>query len=125
MALTLIPLNEVPAGLDAMPLGTKGEIAAFVLAFLASGLHQSPVIHGVTASQVQGIKKALKDADASHVTPMTLSSITGRKVYNVTRERKDGTPFTYEVARDVRTRYGIYLENPANAPETPAASNDQ
>lgn len=118
MALTLIPLDEVPAGLDVMPLGTKGEIAAFVALALATVLAdiggKTPVIHGVTASQVQGIKKGLKDAGMTDaVTIQTLSRVTGSRTYGVTRTKKDGESFSYEVTRDVRERFGVYLERTA------------
>lgn len=111
MALKRKPISEVDLNsYDVLPLGQKGEIAAFVTAFLASGDEVSDVCYDVTSAQVAAFRKALADASADNVSIQTLSTVTGSKTFTVKREKSDGTALTYDVTRDVRKRDGIFLQ---------------
>lgn len=112
MALKRTPISEVDVdSYDVLPLGQKGEIAAAVAAFLASGEEVSDVFTDVTPAQVAGFRKALAELHAADtVSIQVLSQVTGSKTYQVKRTKKDGTPFEYPVTRDTRTRMGIFLQ---------------
>jgi hypothetical protein len=106
------PIAEVALDeYDVLPLGTKGEIAAFVAAWIESGDEVSDMIHDVTPAQVSAFRKALADLNvADSVTIQTLSTVTGSKTHTINRKKKDGTPLSYDVTRQTRERNGIFLQ---------------